>query len=197
MPLLSILAASLIALPQLDARIQENYPASALRAGKSGAAYVRYWVDRSGKVYRCEGLQVFGDEVFRRAACEAYGRLKMKPASAADGAIAVGMMTTMIRYTITGGNGHAIRSLQQPADITLRPLDPTATHAPDFRLAVEVQTDGRVSHCEGLEDPAPELADRACADAVQRVWPIGTDEAGNVVPYVGSLLVRTEAASGS
>src|SRR5690349_13417021 len=123
MPILSLVAASLIALPQIDPRnnrrLLDAYPIRALREGKSGAIYVRTWVDPAGKTYRCEVLQHFGGDAFRDVVCKPLLRLRQRPAVGPTGTATYGVVTTVIKYNTPGANDEEVKALRQPADITL------------------------------------------------------------------------------
>lgn len=195
MPIMSLIAAGLIALPQIDPRnmrrLLDAYPTRALREGKSGAVYVRTWVDPAGKAYRCEELRHFGGDVFRDSVCKPLLRLRQRPAVAPTGTVAYGVVTTVIKYTTPGPNDDEITALPQPADVT---LDGHAELS-DFRIAVLVDESGGVSHCEGFEGASGNHVELACGQARALGQPIAGDADGNPVEYVTTLLVRVEPAA--
>lgn len=199
MPILSLIAASLIVVPKPDERfirkvVDDNFPVQAqIGGGQSGAVRARYWLEPDGKVYRCEALQVFGGEIFRPAVCKSIIGFRLGRAAAVGGSSSYGMITSMVFYTVRGGrSGREIQSMQRPADLTL-----AGTNSAEIRIAVQVQSDGSVTHCEGIDGAAQALVDRACAEAKSRGAPPGTDAAGSPISYVTALIVRFEAANPS
>ena len=198
MPVVSLIAASLIALPEIDPRnarsLLDAYPPSAQRQGKSGAIYVRRWVDQAGNTYRCEVLQHFGDDMFREAACKPLLRLRQRPAVSPAGAATYAVLTTMLKYITPGPNDDEIEALQQPADVSLD-VNPVGEHAPDFRIAVMVDEGGSVSHCEGFEGASGNHVELACGRARELGQLVAGDANGNPVAYVTTLLVRIAHAA--
>ena len=196
MPILMLVAAGLIAAPQSDAGLRQtvlnNYPVKAIREAKSGAVRMQVWIDPAGKVYRCEVVQLVGDEVFRTNACKPFAGQVVQHAVALDGSASYGMIAPFMRYVTRGRMEREVRALPDPADITLDRTGAAAA-AHDFKIVVQVEGDGRVSHCEGLEDAPVGFVERACARATESTQPIGTDEAGTPVRYVSELLVRVDA----
>ena len=200
--MITVLAASLMAVPQVTTRTARNivqaYPISAMRQGKSGAVTVRIWIDPRGQVYRCEPLQLVGDAVFKQAACKDHRRWRVGVAKAADGTPAYGVLTMLVKYFRAHDEaGDRIQALPDAADMILRVSSNANQSYPDVRVVVEVASDGTITHCEGIEGTADALTQRVCAAAIQQRTHIATDAAGNPVPYVEPLLVRIETSSKS
>jgi len=202
MAFLPLITASLVALlgadEPLPRKLADDYPTAALMRNQSGAVHMRYWADREGKVFRCEVLQVFGGEVFRPAACKSMIGIRFKPARNADGSASYGMITAFRTFVISGGRGagREFISMRRPADLTLRQAE-AGSDSPDIMIAVQVQPDGSVGHCEGIDDAAETLVEGACAEAKRRGALKGTDAAGAPISYVTGLLVRYDASNGS
>lgn len=195
MSIFALVAASLIAVPVgTQQLLLDAYPTRALRENKSGAVQMRLWLDPDGKVYRCEVLQVFGDEIFGKEACKPTLKVKMTRPAAPDGGASFGMTTSLVKYTIRDRAGERVRTMREIPDVVLRAaVDPLVSKVPDFQIAVQVQPNGSIIHCEGIEAMPVALAEPACHLARQQSWARGTDTSGNPISYVTSLRVRIEA----
>ena len=199
MSYLLALGASLLVVPQVtlpsERAIQQAYPQRALKERLSGAVFVRISVDPLGRVFRCEPLRVIGDAIFKDAVCQTHRRWKFSAAHTANGTPTHAVLTTLIKYHLMDKAGLRIRALAEPADLKLMVARrPGKTDKP-FEIAIEVHTDGNVTHCEGMNGTAEALAISACAAAKAHPRPIATDVDGNPVPYVEPLLVQSEASS--
>lgn len=190
MPIVAFAAASLIALPvPRDSRqLVENYPASAIMQEKSGAARIRVLINPNGKPYRCELIQLFGDQVFAKAACDAYSRIQTTVPRKHDGQPAYAVASPLARYTLAGFAGERVRQIPNPVDVGLSTA--SVSTPVTFSIAIEVETDGKVSYCEANGEARPELLSLACADLQTRGRFVVTNEKGEPVSYVTSLEVR-------
>lgn len=200
MPLLAFAAASLLAVPALDVgqvqQAQAAFPRQARRERKSGAAFLRFWFDAQGRIYRCEVVETFGEPMFGEQACTPYNGAQAHGAKAPDGSPAFGMLTMLTLYA----------HYRDPLERVASPLDIELTGAPgalpgsslNITVAVKVEADGTVSHCEGLRGVIQSYAEAACQQARRTRQMLGVDSAGNPVAYVAVLRAKLEtpAATG-
>ncbi|MEO6387578.1 MAG: TonB family protein [Croceibacterium sp.] len=200
MPILPLLAASLLSAPEPDPSLWHgrfDYPTKALRQEQSGAVYLRLWFDPTGREYRCDVLQVFGDAIFAESACKAVRRAKFRPAKSSNGGPSFGATTTLRSYTLAGPEGDSVRGIKTPTEITLEDIPGFANDAiPNFGIAAQVMEDGTVAACEGSDASTPlPLVQAACDRAEQMPRQIGQDAEGNVVSYVSGLRVGPNRAT--
>ncbi len=85
--------------PRLIHQVKPEYPRSALRSGREGTVYVRFVVDRDGKVKDAETLR--GPEIFERSALTAVTRFVFEPA-VQDGKTVSVRMIVPIEFKING-----------------------------------------------------------------------------------------------
>lgn len=202
MSILLILGSGLLAAPQPSAdqtrQLLRDYPAQAVREGKSAASLIRIGIKPDGSVFRCDTVAVEGDEKLGSQACQIYlrGRLKFTPAVNAENVPSYGLYTTLMKYFLPGTRqGRDVEALQETPDLklTLATLPAEYGSLLAFKVVAQVARDGTVTACEGDAAAPSAFAEAACHSLKEAGFSVFTDESGRAVEYVTSLKVQMTA----
>jgi protein TonB len=79
--------------PRLILQVKPEYPRAALRSGREGTVYVRFVVDRLGKVKNPEAIR--GPDIFERSALKAVSQFEFEPAVQDGRAVSVRMVVPL------------------------------------------------------------------------------------------------------
>lgn len=81
-----------------------DYPPEAVRAGFSGRTVVRLIIDADGRVSDCATVASSGHAILDTRTCEIYRRrLRLTPATGADGTPTAAALVTTLRWVLPGG----------------------------------------------------------------------------------------------
>lgn len=185
--LLSVIAASALALPQAGA----SFPSAVLAAkkGSDGVAVVRLFVSPDRTV---EGCKIIASDFSAAENDGICGKLvKKKAAKAAKDQNGQPIYGTL-PYLVAGiDDDTSLRLLLgMPADFVLN-VDNLPDGAGRKSVIVNVVTgsDGKVSHCEAVKGEESSFSETACVQLDQQEWVVRQDAQGKPVPYVDTLRV--------
>ena len=188
--ILTGMTASALALPRPDPddifRATDGVPVA--RSNPSWTTEALLFVDQTGDVFECATQHSQGSERALRQLCHQLRRMDVRPASDREGRPIHGVVG--VRVTRFPTEDSDANLLTEHPDMML-PLPGNQLVGMAHAL-VEVEMDGRITHCE--IQFAPENADDASKEAIcdyLLTVPIGpmTDADGNAVRYVRKIMV--------
>ena len=170
----------------------QDYPKSAMRAGKSGATKIELVISPEGKVISCTVVINHGDEVFGKTFCAILSRKKLHPAMNAEGRPAYGMRTDAMTFFLPGtAAGKQVESFIFPPDVELTVAELPTGVAPDISVIVAVNEAGQGTACQVADaDTSQNLGKAACSYLKGATLKVAKDGEGKAVNYVQKLKVR-------
>lgn len=202
MPVLSILAASLLAAPTplTGKRVKpSDYPQRHIQDEKSAAAIVEIVVAPDGTDSRCTVLMTFGDEEFAREMCAFQNPHSWRPAVDSDGRPTYGIVRTVVAMFLPDTpQGDAVSRIRMKPDLELVVDKLPDTAKERLNVAVSVQSDasGKVIGCEPENKRKVPIAYRTLACERARQLSLGNVSVDGVAlqSFVMSLNVLFVAA---
>lgn len=185
--LLSVMAASALALPQAGA----SFPTAVLAAkkGSDGVAVVRLFVSPDRTVESCKVVASDFSANENDGICAKL--VKKKAAKAARDQNGQPVYGTL-PYLVAGiDDDTSLRLLLgMPADFVLNVNDlPDGAGRKSVIVNVVAGTDGKVTHCEAVKGEESAFSETACAQLDQQEWLVRQDTQGSPVRYVDTLRV--------
>ncbi|WP_052071811.1 energy transducer TonB [Sphingopyxis sp. MWB1] len=163
-----------------------DYPAAAMREGLEGTTGFRLHYNADGRPYRCEISQSSGHDILDGQTCNLLmRRARFTPGRDAKGQAAGGIYSNRIRWKIPEGElpFSGVRavmgaSLPQPPHLSpaMHMLDVAALYPPAARAAgeegfvgmlLDIDTNGRVSHCVVETASRSDALDAASCDVMR------------------------------
>ncbi|PHP17614.1 hypothetical protein CG471_21810 [Sphingobium sp. IP1] len=171
-----------------------DYPADARKRGEEGILWFVILVSPEGRVVRCDIVQSqLSSELNEKTCSLVTARAKFRPATDETGApIYSEWQTRMEWFLPSQRQPSTTQSITMPVDMEIQVQKlPKGAREKSVGLVVKIDTDGHVTHCQGIKPDKNDakLVNVACTQARALTMESGKDNDGRPIPFVRAMLV--------
>ncbi len=172
----------------------QDYPADARKRGEEGAILFVTLNSPEGRIVRCDIIQSqLSSELNDRTCTLITARAKFRPATDETGAPAYSEWQTRIEWTLPDRRRPpATQTVTMPVDMEIQVQKlPEGAREKGVDILVKIDTEGHVTHCQGIKPDKDEtkLVNVACAQARALSLEGAKDNDGRPIPLIRSMLV--------